>query len=73
MKKEIVFKINFFGKSIIMTFDKEDLLLNYKEFLFIKNMSAEYHISIRDYIRFRIADAISETTESQQKGFYIGF
>jgi hypothetical protein len=73
MKKEIVFKINFFGKSIIMTFDKEDLLLNYKQFLFIKNMKGEYHISIRDYIRFRIADAILETTQSQQKGFYIGF
>jgi hypothetical protein len=56
-----------------MTFDKEDLLLNYKQFLFIKNIKGEYHISIRDYIRFRIADAISETTESQRKGFYIGF
>ena len=74
MKKEIVFKINFFGKGIRMSFNKETILIEYKYYIGMKRLEDEdFNISIRDYIRYRMAEAIAFNIGEQVKGLNIGF
>ena len=74
MKKEITFKINFFGKEIIMSFNKETILIEHKYYIGMKRWEdKDFNISIRDYIRYRISEAIAFNIGEQVKGFNIGF
>jgi hypothetical protein len=68
MKHTIKFSVDFFGEPIHMEFEKEYLKQQYEYFISDKKMrEQEYNISIREYIKIKIAWGIAVLIQSKYK------